>query len=89
MEVIAAKVLLIEAFGKRKCHQSCQSQTQEKITGRKADQDTRWDCTNLELAFLFVIIFFLVSSGVGGGREERENRRGEQGVVATGVKCRT
>ena len=58
MEVIAAKVLLIEAFGKRKCHQSCQSQTQEKITGQKADQDTCWDCTNLELAFLFVIIFF-------------------------------
>ena len=32
MEVIAAKVPLTEAFGKRKCHQSCQSQTQEKIT---------------------------------------------------------
>lgn len=31
MEVIAAKVPLTEAFGKCKCHQSCQSQTQEKI----------------------------------------------------------
>lgn len=59
MEVIAAKVPFIEALGKRKCHQSCQSQTQEKITGLEAGQDTRWDCTNLELAFLFVIIFFL------------------------------
>lgn len=59
MEVIAAKVPFIEAFGKRKCHQSCQSQTQEKITGLEAGQDTRWDCTNLELAFLFVIIFSL------------------------------
>lgn len=47
------------------------------------DQDTRWDCTDLELAFLFVIILFLISSGVEGGGEERENRRGEQGVVET------
>lgn len=47
------------------------------------DQDTRWDCTDLELAFLFVIILFLVSSGVEGGGEERENRRGEQGAVET------
>lgn len=59
MEVIAAKVPLIEAFGKRKCHQTCQSQTYEEITGLQADGDTRWDCTNLELAFLFVIIFSL------------------------------
>lgn len=73
MEVIAAKVPFIEAFGKRKCHQPCQRQTQEKITGLEAGQDTRWDCTNLELAFLFVIIFFFVGSGVEEGGEEKTN----------------
>lgn len=83
MEVIAAKVPLTEAFGKRKCHQSCQSQTQEKITGRKVDQGACWHCTNLELAFLCVIIFSLVSRGVEGGGEERKHKRGERGMVGT------
>lgn len=74
MEVIAAKVALIEAFGKRKCHQSCQSQTWEKITGLKVDLDAHWDCKNLELAFLCVIIFFLASGGMEG-----EEMRGKTG----------
>lgn len=86
MEVIAAKVPLIEAFGKRKCHQSCQSWTRDKMTGLKADQDTHRDCTNLELTFLFGIIFFLVSSGVERGGEEKENGRAEWGAVGTWVK---
>ena len=78
MEVIAAKVALIEAFGKCKCHQSCQSQTQEKITGLKVDPDAYWGCTNLELAFLCVIIFFLASGGVEG--EEIRKIGGESGA---------
>jgi hypothetical protein len=79
MEVIAAKVPFIEAFGKRKCHQSCQSQTQEKITGLEAGQDTCWDCTNLELAFLFVIIFSLYVVG-WKGEERRRQIGGEYGA---------
>lgn len=46
----------------------------------------RWGCTNLELAFLLVTIFFLVSSGMEGGGEEKKNRRGEWGAVKTWVK---
>lgn len=58
MEVIAAKVLLIEAFGKRKCHQSCQSQTREKITGQKADQDTQ-GLHKLRISLPICYYFFL------------------------------
>lgn len=75
MEVIAAKVPFIEAFGKRKCHQSCQSQTQEKITGLEVGQDTCWDHTNLELAFPICYYFFLVGSGVEREGERKTNRR--------------
>lgn len=79
MEVIAAKVALIEAFGKRKCHQSCQSQTQEKITGLEGAPGCTLGRTNLELAFLCVIIFFLASGGVEG-EEMRRKTGGESGM---------
>lgn len=65
------KVPLIEALGKRECHQSCQSRTQEKITGLEVDQGARWDCTNLELASCLLLFF---SHKYWGGR----GRRGEQ-----------
>lgn len=39
-------------------------------------QSTRCDCTNVELAFLFVI-FFLISNGVEKWGEEKKNRRTE------------
>lgn len=49
----------------------------------RGSQDTCWDCTNLELAFLFVIIFFFVGRWVEEGGDEKTNRRGLQDMVGT------
>lgn len=85
MEVIAAKVPLIEAFGKRKCHQSCQSWPREKITGPEADQDTCWDCATLELASC-LLLFFSRKYWGGRGRRGEGKWEAECGVAGTWAK---
>lgn len=83
--MIAAKVALIEAFEKRKCHQSCQSQTGEN-NRTEGGPGCILGLHKLGIS-LPLHYYFLPCTWWGGrGGDEEKTRWGEWGVVETWVK---